>query len=80
MENEGKNARGASEVSAANTNAECRDACLAIPITQCAAYEFDTRDNGCWIHATVPATLSDLTGVNHYTREENTNCAVSPSK
>ncbi len=79
-ENVDKFARGATEVENIATNTACRDACLALPITECAAYEWDTRSDGsCWIHATAPSSLGTLSGVNHYVRVEATNC-VTPCK
>ena len=76
-ENLNKNANGATQQKNISTLTDCRAACLAVNITQCAAYEFDTRDNSCWIHGTAPKSLKAFNGVNHYTRVEAVNCSSS---
>ncbi len=77
IENLNKNANGATEQKNISNLADCRAACLAVNITQCAAYEFDTRDNSCWIHGTAPKSLKAFNEVNHYRRVEAVNCSSS---
>ncbi len=50
----------------------CNTACLAVAITTCAAYDYDTNAGAtsrCWFFTTAPATLGNANGVNHYRRE-----------
>ncbi len=71
---EDRNAMGAVQDSQADTEAECRLSCTSKPYSQCAAFEFDTGNLQCWIHASKPSNLNLAGGVKHFSREE---CDIS---
>ncbi len=66
--NENQNGGGANQESGTSTESACKSVCLSRPYSQCAAYEFNSDNNECWIHSTKPDRLNSAQGINHYAR------------
>ena len=63
-----RNAHGGRRLADVESEEGCRAACLALPFSECGAFDYNRANNGCYLHRLELQNLNPANNVVHSTR------------